>query len=53
VVPAVVKARPELAKAEPVETVLPGNREAMAKFKIVDLTGLHHRQRVQRQGAGG
>jgi phosphoglycolate phosphatase-like HAD superfamily hydrolase len=36
-VPAVVKARPELAKVEPFRTVLSGNREAMAKFTMADL----------------
>ena len=36
-VPAVVKAKPELAKVEPFKTVLSGNREAMAKFTMPDL----------------
>ncbi len=36
-VPAVVKAKPELAKVEPFKTVLSGNREAMAKFTMKDL----------------
>ena len=36
-VPAVVKAKPELAKIEPFKTVLSGNREAMAKFTLPDL----------------
>jgi phosphoglycolate phosphatase-like HAD superfamily hydrolase len=36
-VPAVVKAKPELAKAEPFKTVLSGNREAMAKLSMHDL----------------
>ena len=36
-VPAVVKAKPELAKAEPFKTVLSGDREAMAKFTMRDL----------------
>jgi phosphoglycolate phosphatase-like HAD superfamily hydrolase len=36
-VPAVVKAKPELAKVEPFKTVLLGNREAMAKFTAKDL----------------
>jgi phosphoglycolate phosphatase-like HAD superfamily hydrolase len=36
-VPAVVKAKPELAKVEPFKTVLSGNRDAMAKFSIHDL----------------
>jgi phosphoglycolate phosphatase-like HAD superfamily hydrolase len=36
-VPAVVKARPELAKTEPFKTVLSGNREAMAKLSKADL----------------
>src|SRR5262245_31406265 len=33
-VPAVVKAKPELAKVEPFKTVLTGNREAMAKLSL-------------------
>jgi phosphoglycolate phosphatase-like HAD superfamily hydrolase len=37
-VPAVVKAKPELAKVEPFKTVLSGNREAMAKLSTKDLT---------------
>ena len=36
-VPAVVKAKPELANVEPFKTVLSGDREAMAKFKMPDL----------------
>jgi len=36
-VPAVVKAKPELAAVEPFKTVLSGNREAMAKFTMKDL----------------
>jgi len=36
-VPAVVKAKPELANEEPFKTVLSGNREAMAKFTMPDL----------------
>src|SRR5262249_2340174 len=36
-VPAVVKAKPELAKVEPFKTVLSGNREAIAKLPIQDL----------------
>jgi phosphoserine phosphatase len=36
-VPAVVKAKPELAKVEPFKTVLSGNREAMAKLTMDDL----------------
>jgi phosphoglycolate phosphatase-like HAD superfamily hydrolase len=36
-VPAVVEAKPELAKVEPFKTVLSGNREAMAKFSMHDL----------------
>jgi phosphoglycolate phosphatase-like HAD superfamily hydrolase len=36
-VPAVVKAKPELAKVEPFKTVLSGNREAMAKLTMNDL----------------
>jgi hypothetical protein len=36
-VPAVVKAKPELAKVEPFMTVLSGNREAMAKLSMKDL----------------
>jgi phosphoglycolate phosphatase-like HAD superfamily hydrolase len=36
-VPAVVKAKPELAHIEPFKTVLSGNREAMARFSMEDL----------------
>jgi phosphoserine phosphatase len=36
-VPAVVKAKPELAKVEPFKTVLSGNREAMEKLSMKDL----------------
>ena len=36
-VPAVVRAKPELAKVEPFKTVLSGNREAMAKLSFKDL----------------
>jgi phosphoserine phosphatase len=36
-VPAVVKAKPELATVEPFKTVLSGNREAMAKLSMEDL----------------
>ncbi|MEW6533229.1 MAG: HAD family hydrolase [Thermodesulfobacteriota bacterium] len=36
-VPAVVKAKPELKNVEPFETVLSGNREAIAKFTMKDL----------------
>src|SRR5262245_10421872 len=36
-VPAIVKAKPELAKVEPFKTVLSGNREAMAKLSMKDL----------------
>jgi haloacid dehalogenase-like hydrolase len=36
-VPAVVKAKPELANAEPFKTVLSGDRTAMAKFTMADL----------------
>ena len=36
-VPAVVKARPELANKEPFKTVLSGNREAMARLSQDDL----------------
>jgi phosphoserine phosphatase len=36
-VPAVVKAKPELATVEPFKTVLSGNREAMAKLSMKDL----------------
>jgi phosphoglycolate phosphatase-like HAD superfamily hydrolase len=36
-VPAVVNAKPELAKVEPFKTVLSGNREAMAKLSMDDL----------------
>jgi phosphoglycolate phosphatase-like HAD superfamily hydrolase len=36
-VPALVKAKPELANVEPFKTVLSGNREAMAKLTFDDL----------------
>jgi hypothetical protein len=36
-VPAVVKAKPELAKVPAFKTVLSGNREAMAKLSLHDL----------------
>ena len=36
-VPALVKAKPELAKVEPFKAVLSGNREAMAKLSMEDL----------------
>ena len=36
-VPAIVKAKPELAKVEPFKTVLSGDREAMAKLSLKDL----------------
>lgn len=36
-VPAVVKAKPELAKVEPFKTVLSGDREAIAKLPMKDL----------------
>ena len=36
-VPAVVKAKPELANVEPFKTVLSGNREAIAKLTMKDL----------------
>jgi phosphoglycolate phosphatase-like HAD superfamily hydrolase len=36
-VPAVVKAKPELANVEPFKTVLSGNREAMARLTMKDL----------------
>jgi haloacid dehalogenase-like hydrolase len=36
-VPAVVKAKPALAKVEPFKTVLSGNREAIAKLSMDDL----------------
>src|SRR5215469_15012907 len=36
-VPAVVKAKPELANVEPFETVMSGNREAIAKLPTEDL----------------
>ena len=39
-VPAVVKAKPELAKVEPFKTVLSGNREAMAKLSLKDLEAI-------------
>lgn len=35
--PAVVKAKPELANVEPFKTVMSGNREAMAKLSKNDL----------------
>jgi phosphoglycolate phosphatase-like HAD superfamily hydrolase len=37
-VPAVVKAKPELAKVEPFKTVLSGNHEAIAKLSMDDLS---------------
>ncbi|MFO1433170.1 MAG: HAD family hydrolase [Candidatus Competibacteraceae bacterium] len=39
-VPAVVKAKPALAKVEPFKTVLSGNREALAKLSLQDLEKL-------------
>ena len=36
-VPAVVRARPELAKVEPFATVMSGSREAMARLSVKDL----------------
>lgn len=36
-VPAIVKAKPELAKSEPFKTVMSGNREAIAKLPLKDL----------------
>src|SRR5689334_6973921 len=36
-VPAVVKAKPQLAKVEPFKTVLTGDREAIAKLSLRDL----------------
>ena len=36
-VPALVKAKPELAKVEPFKTVLTGNPEAIAKLPLKDL----------------
>jgi phosphoglycolate phosphatase-like HAD superfamily hydrolase len=36
-VPALVKAKPELANVEPFKTVMSGNREAMAKLSMQDL----------------
>ena len=36
-VPAVVKAKPELAEVEPFKTVMSGNREAMGKLSMRDL----------------
>jgi hypothetical protein len=36
-VPAVVKAKPALAQAEPFKTVMSGNREALAKLSMKDL----------------
>ena len=56
-VPALVKAKPELAKVEPFKTVMSGNREAIAKLPMDDLekilaatlTGMSV-DRVQRRG---
>jgi phosphoglycolate phosphatase-like HAD superfamily hydrolase len=39
-VPALVKAKPELAKVEPFKTVMSGNREAIAKLPMQDLEKL-------------
>jgi phosphoglycolate phosphatase-like HAD superfamily hydrolase len=39
-VPAVVKAKPQLAKVEPFKTVMSGNREAIAKLSMGDLEKL-------------
>jgi phosphoglycolate phosphatase-like HAD superfamily hydrolase len=39
-VPAVVKAKPELANVEPFKTVMSGNREAIAKFSMEDIEKL-------------
>jgi phosphoglycolate phosphatase-like HAD superfamily hydrolase len=36
-VPAIVKAKPELANVEPFKTVMSGDREAMAKLRTADL----------------
>ncbi len=36
-VPAVVKAKPELAEVEPFKTVMSGNREAIARLPMKDL----------------
>src|SRR4030095_14195442 len=36
-VPALVKAKPELAKVEPFKTVLSGNREAIAKMPMAEV----------------
>ena len=36
-VPALVKAKPELAKVEPFKTVMSGNREAIARLSLPDL----------------
>ena len=36
-VPAIVKAKPELANVEPFKTVLSGNREAISKLSMQDL----------------
>ena len=35
--PALVKAKPELANVEPFKTVLSGNREAIAKLPMDDM----------------
>src|SRR5512144_3073144 len=39
-VPALVKAKPELAKVEPFKTVLSGNREAMTKLSLKELEAI-------------
>ncbi len=39
-IPAVIKAKPELAQVEPFKTVLTGNREAMAKLSMKDLEAI-------------
>ena len=56
-VPALVKAKPELANVEPFKTVLSGNREAIAKLSLNDLVKIlaatlerHDARDVQRRG---
>jgi len=45
-VPAVVKAKPELANIEPFKTVMSGNREAMAKLSKNGTSGNHSRSQA-------
>ena len=46
-VPAVVKAKPELANVEPFKTVMSGNREAIAKLSEEDLVKIARRDSRQ------